>query len=139
MTRIGRFFVFTTTIFAGCALPSTPHAEKETPSESIGIATMKADRTVVLQLRATLPDGAIGEGYFEYPQGHSEYRKILEHVGPLSPGQSAPVRPWPEEKKKPNQSPQRNAGAGPATSDEASPPHPASCFERTACAETPRG
>jgi len=111
MARIAHFFVFITTFVAGCALPSTRDAAKETQSESIGTATMKADRTIILQLRATLPDGAFGEGYFEYPQGHAEYRKILEHVGPISPGQSALVPPWPETKK-PNKAPEPTTTSG---------------------------
>ncbi len=39
----------------------------------------------------------------------------------------------------PNQSLQRNAGTGPAISDEASPSHRASSSEKTAWAQPPRG
>ena len=38
-------------------------------------------------------------------------------------------------KCRPNQSPQRNAGTGPAILDEASPSHRALSFEKTACAQ----
>ena len=59
---------------------------------------MKADGTIILQLRAELPDG-IGEGYFIYPVTHPEYQNILKHVAPLAPGHSTRVTPWPEPKK----------------------------------------
>ena len=41
--------------------------------------------------------------------------------------------------EEPNKSPQRNAGAGRAISDEASPSHRALSSEKTACAQSPRG
>ena len=72
---------------------------------SIGSAEMKTDRTIVLQLRAESSDGLIGDGYFVYPPRHPEYDRVLEHVGPLKPGQSAHVRPWPEPKPSSSQKP----------------------------------
>lgn len=63
------------------------------PTESIGSATMKPDGTLVLRLRAT--DGKrIGEGLFEYPPSHPQYKSVLEHLGGLAPGQEKPVPPW---------------------------------------------
>ena len=82
---------------AGCAVPSKVRRASDAPS--IGSAEMKTDRSIVLRLRAETADGAVGEGYFVYPIGHPEYQKILQHVGPLAPGQSVSVRPWPDEKK----------------------------------------
>lgn len=64
---------------------------------SIGVATMQADRTLVLRLRAETEDGATGEGYFTYAPGDADYESVLVHVGGLAPGQSKPVAPWPDD------------------------------------------
>ncbi len=61
----------------------------------IGEATMKADRTIVLDLQAELPGGGYGHARLEYPPGHEQYREILDHVGPLAPGETRLVPPWP--------------------------------------------
>ena len=61
-----------------------------------GTAEMKADGTIVLRLRAELPGGGSGEGEMVSPPSHPEYKKILEHVSPVAPGETAPVRPWPD-------------------------------------------
>ena len=63
---------------------------------SIGTARMEADGTLVLLLRASTA-GATGEGRFAYPPSHPQYRKILEHVGPIKPGEEKPVAPFPDE------------------------------------------
>lgn len=59
--------------------------------QPIGQATMKADRSIVLDLfrPAHLQE--------TYPPSHPEYKKILEHVGPLEPGQQKLVMPWPDD------------------------------------------
>jgi hypothetical protein len=67
---------------------------------SIGVAEMKADHSIILQLRSEGPKGELIEGYFVYPTEHPDYAKVLAHVGPLVPGQSVFVRPWPEEQPK---------------------------------------
>jgi len=52
----------------------------------------------VLRLRAELPSGGgSGEGQLVYPPTHPEYKKILEHVSPIAPGQTVLVRPWPSD------------------------------------------
>jgi hypothetical protein len=61
---------------------------------SIGQASMAADRTVVLRLRAESDDGAVGEALFTYAPADSDYESIIEHVGGLAPGQSKSVPPW---------------------------------------------
>ena len=69
---------------------------KKSEPASIGTAEMKADGTIVLRLRAELPDGGgSGDGQLVYPTTHPDYKKILEHVGPIAPGQTVLVRPWP--------------------------------------------
>ena len=70
-------------------------AEPKTEPATIGTAEMKADGTIVLRLRAELPGGGSGEGQLVYPPTHPDYKKILEHVSPIAPGQTVLVRPWP--------------------------------------------
>lgn len=77
-------------------IPSSPTQQQDNASDFIGFANMEADGTIVLQLDATPPGGGRAHGYFRYPPDHPKYRNILRHVGPLKPGESAPVRPWPE-------------------------------------------
>lgn len=62
----------------------------------IGVATMREDRTIVLQLRAQA-DKMIGEALLEYGPSDPQYEAILDHVGPLEPGEEVPVLPFPEE------------------------------------------
>ena len=80
--------------------PRTPEPDMSDPDptktpDSIGSASMKDDGTLVLRLRAEAEDGTVGEGYFTYAPDHAEYATILEHVGPLKPGEETSVRPWP--------------------------------------------
>ena len=75
--------------------------EPKSMPASIGTAEMKADRTIVLRLRAELPGGGNGEGQLVYPKTHPAYKMILEHISPIAPGQSVSVRPWPERKSPP--------------------------------------
>jgi hypothetical protein len=63
---------------------------------SIGEATMKADRTIGLRLRAESPEGFVGEGYFEYRPGDKDYDDVLKHLGGIAPGETKPVAPWPD-------------------------------------------
>ncbi len=66
-------------------------------SPAIGVATMNADRSIALRLRAETDDGATGEGYFTYAPTDDGYQSVLEHIGSLEPGESKPVAPWPDE------------------------------------------
>lgn len=54
---------------------------------------MLPDGTLVLNLRAQTGP-ALGDAQLTYPPSHAEYSKILEHVGPIAPGQTKPVKPW---------------------------------------------
>jgi hypothetical protein len=64
--------------------------------ESIGTATMEPDGTIVLHLFARGPGGMHGQGVLRYPVSDPKYADILEHVRPLKPGETGPVRPWPD-------------------------------------------
>ena len=41
--------------------------EEEKPKDSIGVATMNDDGTIVLRLRTKSPHGGVGEGTLVYP------------------------------------------------------------------------
>jgi hypothetical protein len=64
-------------------------------SQTIGVATMQQDGTIVLRLRA-VEGGTLGEARLVYPPGHSQYQMILRHVGGLTRGETKPVPPWPD-------------------------------------------
>ena len=57
---------------------------------------MPPDGTIHLRLRAPLPGGGSGEGEFDYKPGDPDYQQILAHLGGLKPGETKPVRPWPD-------------------------------------------
>ena len=78
---------------AACASTSPRQAATE-PVTSIGMATMDADGTIVLYLRATAP-GVVGDGLVRYRPGDKDYDAVLKHLGGLRPGESKPVPPWP--------------------------------------------
>ena len=61
---------------------------------SIGSATMTADGTIILDLRAEGPGGTTGDARLVYPRGHRQYDKILEHLGGLRAGETKPVPPF---------------------------------------------
>ncbi|HEY5071003.1 MAG TPA: hypothetical protein VII63_03130 [Caulobacteraceae bacterium] len=71
----------------------------------IGTATMAADRTVTLWLRADLPgDAGHGHATLLYPQSDPQYREILCHLGGLRPGETKAVKPWPDDPNPASQS-----------------------------------
>ena len=75
------------------ALQSIQHRGQD----SAGLATMEADGTLLLQLRAEDPSsGAVGQGFFRYTPDHPKYDAKLKHIGGLKPCQEAPVPPWPD-------------------------------------------
>jgi len=57
---------------------------------------MRDDRTLVLNLVAYDPDGFVGHGLLEYLPGDKDYTRVLQHLGDIEPGQTVPVRPFPE-------------------------------------------
>ncbi len=62
---------------------------------------MTADGTIILDLRAETPGKAQGDAQFVYPPSHKDYKKILNHLGGLRPGEHKPVPPWQEGADKP--------------------------------------
>src|SRR3954463_14338441 len=65
-------------------------------TQSIGTATMREDRTIVLDLIASGPAGLRGDGRLTYPPSDPNYEAILRHLGGLRPGEVKPVQPFPD-------------------------------------------
>ena len=65
-------------------------------SEIIGCASMDADRMITVILRAEDGHGMVGDAAFFMNPGHKDYKKTIQHVGGLKPGQSKPYPAWPE-------------------------------------------
>ena len=63
-------------------------------AQSVGVATMLADGTLELQLRSD-EGGAIAEALLVVPRGDPRYASMLAHLGPLEPGASCAIRPFP--------------------------------------------
>lgn len=74
---------------------SNPQAAPKDENATIGSATMQPNGTIVLMLRAEDGHGAVGDAQLFYAPSHADYQKILKHVGPLKPGESKPVKPFP--------------------------------------------
>jgi hypothetical protein len=93
-------------LLAGCQPKSKPEPARSperspavsAPAQSIGSASMLADGTIALQLRATGAGGAVGDGLVRYPKGHAQYEMVLKHVGGLKPGETKPCPPFPDSK-----------------------------------------
>lgn len=66
--------------------------------EYIGEATMQDDGTIVMNLLAT--EGPIrGLGSVTVKPTDSNYQETLDHIGGLEPGETKPVRPWPDDEE----------------------------------------
>lgn len=61
-------------------------------NETIGVATLLEDGTLVLDLRAEGP--GLGDARFTYPPSDPQYAQIKAHVGAVKVGQSVLVRPF---------------------------------------------
>ena len=96
-------FITACTTWENATTSNTHQASQQQNDQAddfIGFVNMEADGTLILQLYAYFDDNDKTKGhalsYFRYPPGHSEYEEVLRHVGPIKPGESKPVRPWPE-------------------------------------------
>jgi hypothetical protein len=77
----------------GAARPPTA-AEPSAIPRYIGTAHMSAEGKIVLHLRAS-SGGTVGHSIMTYAPDNPQYRAILDHVGPLAPGGTVSVKPWP--------------------------------------------
>lgn len=74
------------------AAPSSASASALEPKpKAIGQASMQDDKTIVLELYVP------AHARMTYPPSHPEYRKVLDHIGGLEPGQEKLVPPWPDD------------------------------------------
>ena len=71
-------------------------SQSKTPGRLIGMATMKPDGTIVLDLHGG-PEANYAMGHIEYPPTDKDYAAVLQHLGGLAPGQSKGVPPWPDQ------------------------------------------
>ena len=62
-----------------------------------GVASMEKDGTIMMRLRAPLPDcSGFGEGMLVYKPDSPDYQEVLRHIGGLRPGETKEVPPWPD-------------------------------------------
>lgn len=85
-------FILLFAISSGCVVRPSGNDKAE---DSVGVAEMKADGTIILQLGSATFNGALTEGHFEYPPNHPDYEKLLKHIQPIAPGKIVKVRPFP--------------------------------------------
>jgi hypothetical protein len=55
---------------------------------------MDTEGGIELRLRAAQTDGTIIEGSLYYPQTDANYQTIIDHIGPIEPGQTVNVLPF---------------------------------------------
>jgi hypothetical protein len=70
-----------------------------TDERPIGMASMKEDGTIVLDLRAESREGDVGAALFEYAPADPDYQSVLDHLGGLKPGESKLVPPWKDDEQ----------------------------------------
>ncbi|WP_374571175.1 hypothetical protein [Phenylobacterium sp.] len=83
-------------VLSAAVLAAAP-AEKPGDCPAIGVARLEADGAVVLRLTAEGPGGLHGDGMLRYAPSDPGYQAVREHIGPLKPGETVPVCPWPDE------------------------------------------
>ncbi len=81
----------------GCASKDTAKITGAPSADSIGVAWLEPDGTLMMQLRAESQGKAIGDALLRYKPDDPRYRQMLDHVGPIKPGERKPVPPWPAE------------------------------------------
>jgi hypothetical protein len=80
----------------GCAGKAKAAHTTGSEPQSIGVAWLESDGTLVMQLRAEEPGKARGDALLRYKPDNPDYHRMLEHIGNLKPGQTNPVPPWPQ-------------------------------------------
>ena len=62
---------------------------------TIGVCWIDESGTIFLRLRSERADGSVGDAQLSYPAAHRQYQMILDHVGPLTVGETKFVKPFP--------------------------------------------
>jgi hypothetical protein len=73
-----------------------PQNVTKTLPEFIGTASMSDDGTVTLHLTRS-GDGQYANSELRYTTDDPKYGDVLKHIGGLKPGETKPVRPWPDD------------------------------------------
>jgi hypothetical protein len=84
------------------ALKQTTFSKRSAQEVRIGWAYMDSRRVITLRLYFDeMLNGKhiIGDGTFVHKPGDEEYNEVLEHLGPIHPGESVAVYPFPEPKR----------------------------------------
>lgn len=76
--------------------PSDPMERQARRSEavSIGTATMLADGTILLHLRAEGHGGSVGDALLRYSPSDPRYQAVRDRLPGLRPGATVPVPPF---------------------------------------------
>jgi hypothetical protein len=74
--------------------PNVVRIAKMEQKESIGVARMMNDGTIVMDLVAKQSGGLLGDARLTYPPDHPKYQEILRHLGGLRPGEEKFVPPF---------------------------------------------
>ena len=83
----------------GFALPAAAQFKKDLPPvtcatvDSIGIADMAADGTIILHLKSLWPDPH-EDSDLTYTPDDPQYDEIKKHLGGIEPGKSKPIPPF---------------------------------------------
>jgi hypothetical protein len=75
-------------------------AENPGDEKSIGVATMLADRTILVGVSGPEP-GSRARAVLMVEPGDTNYQSIIDHVGGLKPGETKPIPPWPDSQPAP--------------------------------------
>ena len=79
-------------LLAGCA---QSRIQPTKTGDIIGSATMAEDRSISVTLVSTDCKGMIAHGEMVVVPSDARYAEILQHVGPLVPKETKPVKAWP--------------------------------------------
>jgi hypothetical protein len=73
---------------------SSPHKAENDGFEFFGIATLKENEEICLQIRTQESNKPVAEGYFCYTADNPKYSKIREHIGTIQVGESKEFGPF---------------------------------------------
>lgn len=73
--------------------PVTPATTPQAPKETIGVAHLNEDGLLEITLRATGNNGVspVGDAYFVYREGTSDYKEFMKLVGGLKRGETKSI------------------------------------------------
>jgi len=92
MTRL-RTWVLALVVVACAQTPPSPPVI-DSPARFFGVATLKEDGTICLQMRSEEPGRPVAESYSCYRSDHSMYATIRQHVGPMRIGEEKVFGPF---------------------------------------------